>query len=108
MLFGMWTRVGPRNHVLDGDPDPQGQSAVRCAKSAEPIDIGMLSKLGQGNHRPIVNGVQIPHAKPKWGNFEGEKGRHIVYRLSAVSCAKPTEWIKMPFRMWRWIQESVC
>jgi len=21
MPFGLWTRVGPRNHVLDGDPD---------------------------------------------------------------------------------------
>jgi len=21
MLFGLWTRVGPRNHVLDGGPD---------------------------------------------------------------------------------------
>jgi len=21
MLFGLWTQVGPRNHVLDGDPD---------------------------------------------------------------------------------------
>ena len=22
MPFGMWTRVGPENHVLDGGPDP--------------------------------------------------------------------------------------
>jgi len=21
MLFGLWTRMGPRNHVLDGGPD---------------------------------------------------------------------------------------
>jgi len=21
MLFGMWTRVGPKNHTLDGGPD---------------------------------------------------------------------------------------
>jgi len=25
MPFGLWTRVGPRNHVLDGDPDPHGK-----------------------------------------------------------------------------------
>ena len=25
VMFGVWTRVGPRNHILDGDPDaPQG------------------------------------------------------------------------------------
>ena len=23
MPFGMWTRIGPRNHVLDGSPDPR-------------------------------------------------------------------------------------
>ena len=22
MLFGMWTRVGPRNYLIDGSPDP--------------------------------------------------------------------------------------
>ena len=21
MAFGLWARIGPRNHVLDGDPD---------------------------------------------------------------------------------------
>jgi len=45
--------VGPRNHVLDGGPDPpgatlggkgdhckvKGLSAVSCAKTAEPIDL---------------------------------------------------------------------
>jgi len=25
MPFGLWTRVGPRNHVLDGGPDPHGK-----------------------------------------------------------------------------------
>jgi len=56
MPFGLWTRVGPRNHVLDGIPDPpmgsgnfEGKgashckiwehSAVSCAKTAEPIEV---------------------------------------------------------------------
>jgi len=51
ILFALWTRAGPRNHVLDGGPDPpvrrailkgkgaahckvQGPSAVSCAKTA--------------------------------------------------------------------------
>ena len=55
MPFGMRTRVGPRNHVLDGGPDPAmgrgnfegekgrrivqyGDTAVICAKTAEPIE----------------------------------------------------------------------
>jgi len=37
MLFGLRTRVGPRNHVLDGGPDPpmqrgnfEGEGASHC------------------------------------------------------------------------------
>jgi len=28
LLFGMWTRVEPRNHGLDGGPDPSGERTV--------------------------------------------------------------------------------
>jgi len=28
MPFGLWTRVGPRNHVLDGGPDFEGERGV--------------------------------------------------------------------------------
>jgi len=28
MLFVLWTRVGPRNHVLDGGPDPPCKGAI--------------------------------------------------------------------------------
>jgi len=28
MLFGLWTRVGPRNHVLDKGPDPPREQAI--------------------------------------------------------------------------------
>jgi len=28
MPFGMWTRVGPRNRVLDGDSDPPWEGAI--------------------------------------------------------------------------------
>jgi len=30
--FGLWTRVGPRNHVLDGDPDPSCAKTTLCGK----------------------------------------------------------------------------
>jgi len=56
MPFGVRTRVGPKNHVLDGGPDlpweeailrwkraarckVQQLSAVSCARTAEPIEI---------------------------------------------------------------------
>ena len=44
MPFGLWSRVGPRNHTLGGGPDPQGKRhfrgcfaplEVHCNKSAE-------------------------------------------------------------------------
>ena len=48
MPFGLRTRVGPGNHVLDGVPYLQwegailrgkGHSAVICAKTTEPIEM---------------------------------------------------------------------
>jgi len=56
MSFGLWTRVGPRNHVLIWGPDTQcewailrrkgrfivkygGLSAVSCAKTGEPMEV---------------------------------------------------------------------
>jgi len=38
MSLGMWTQVGPSNHVLDGGPDPSGEEAI----------------LGWGKERSIV------------------------------------------------------
>ena len=65
MPFGLRTQLDPRNHVLDGDPDPlmerdsfegegaahckiQGHSAVSCAKTAEPFEkpFGLWAQIG--------------------------------------------------------------
>jgi len=68
MPFGLWTLVGPRNHVLDGGPDPpmgrgnfEGErcplvknrdTVVPCANTAEPIEtpFGLLAQMGRRNH----------------------------------------------------------
>jgi len=58
--FGMMTRVGPRYHVLDGEPDsPKGRRelgkvaayckvigncTMSCAKTAEPIEMLFWTK----------------------------------------------------------------
>jgi len=61
--------MGPRNHVLDGGPDPRvgraiffgergthrkvwGASALSCAKTATPIEMpfGMLTRMDPRNH----------------------------------------------------------
>jgi len=36
MPFGVWMRVGPRNHVLDGDRDPSWEGAILREKG-QPI-----------------------------------------------------------------------
>jgi len=69
MPFRLRTRVGPRNHVLDGSPDPpmgrgnfEGEkgppivkyrdSVVPCTKTAEPIEMpfGLWARMGRRNH----------------------------------------------------------
>ena len=34
MPIGLWTRLGPRNHVLDGRPDPPCEGAILSRKGA--------------------------------------------------------------------------
>jgi len=35
MPFGLWTRVGPRNHVLDWGPDPHEKGVILRGKGAD-------------------------------------------------------------------------
>jgi len=69
MPFGLWARMGPRNHVLDAGPDPPWKGAiwgkgsptvkyrdfltVSCAETAEPIDLpfGLWTRVGRGKHK---------------------------------------------------------
>ena len=38
MPFAVWTRVGPRNHVLDGGrPDPQLEEAILSEENGGPL-----------------------------------------------------------------------
>ena len=38
--FGMWTPVGPRNHVLDGGPDPLWEGAILKGRRRSLYSIG--------------------------------------------------------------------
>jgi len=85
MTFGLWARMGPRNRVLYGGPDPlwevanlgqrgahckvYGHSAVTYAKIAKPIlmQFGLWARSASRNHEK--DGVPIPH---KRGNFGGK------------------------------------
>ena len=75
VLFGIWTNVGPRNHLVHGvqivpcegaifrgkdmPVHARRRTAVNCAKMAEPIEMpfGVLTRLGPRNH--VLDGVQI-------------------------------------------------
>ena len=85
MPFGVLTRVGPRDHVLDGETDTPREgticgemsahckvrrlSAVSCAKTAVPIDMqfGKLSRVGPWNH--VLHGM---HTGATWLIFTTE------------------------------------
>jgi len=73
MPFGLRTRVGPRNHIFDGGPYHPWEeaimggkvhptvkyrdTAVTCAKTAEPIEMpfGLWARIGRRNH--VLDGV---------------------------------------------------
>jgi len=75
MTFWLCARMGPRNHVLDGDPDPPWEgailgkgapivkyrdTAVTCAKTDEPIvmPFGLSARSVVRSHE--VDGAQSP------------------------------------------------
>jgi len=84
MLFGLRTRVDPRNHILDGGQRPtigrgnfEGEwascrdTAVICAKTVKPIEMpfGLWAWMVPRNH--VLDGVQIPTCK---GAILGDRG----------------------------------
>ena len=54
MLFGLWTQMGPRNHVLGGGPDPpQGKQQFFLGGEASP---GLLRSIGSIWNEPKLFG----------------------------------------------------
>jgi len=80
--FGLWARMGSRNHVLAGDPDFQQDCAilrgkgmpqharqhsdVSCAKTAEPVKMpfGLWTRMGPRKH--VLDGGPDPHVKEQF------------------------------------------
>jgi len=100
MQFGLRTRVGPRNHVLAGGPDPpmgrgkflgrmgvlllpvrvawsvrRSVTLVSPAKTAEPIEMqfGLRTRVGPGNI-VLAGGRNPPMGR---ANFGGEWASHF-------------------------------
>jgi len=75
-MFGMLSRVDPKNQVLDGGTNPpcegavfmgkgmpahaQWHTSVNCAKMTQPIAIpfGLWTRVGPRKH--VLDGAQIP------------------------------------------------
>ena len=73
MPFEFWAWMGPRNHVLDGGPDPprgrailrgkgmprhaRRHSDVACAKKAEPVDMPIELRTRVGTRKHVLDGV---------------------------------------------------
>jgi len=73
--FWLWTRVGPRKHVLDCDriPHAKGQfawrhSVVSCAKISEAIDLpfGLWTGVGRRKHKFNRIDAMRPCVKLLW------------------------------------------
>ena len=97
MPFGLRTRVGPRNHVLDGGLDPPWEGAI-LGKGWVIVKLATLQKwlnrsrcrlrYGLGPRKHVLDGVQIPHAT--W-QFLGERTCPDMSVDTVVSCAKTAE-----------------
>jgi len=83
MPFGLRTRVGPGNHVLDGGPDPPWEEAFKgcpivkyigihstviCAETVKPIEMPGLWVLGLDGPKEscVIRGPALPWER---GNF---------------------------------------
>jgi len=108
MPFGLSTRVGPGNHVLDGGPDPPmgrgncegkwashskvgGHSAVICAKPAETIEMpfglwpwimGLRNRVLDGSPDPPWEWATLGKGAPivKYRNTLRSPGRKQLNR----------------------------
>jgi len=109
MPFGTMNRVGPRYHVLDGDPILQGEEAifgenvaahfkvmehstVSCAKTTEPIDMPFWMKtwVGPGNH--VLDGVQISQGEgPIFGGCPGHSKALAIFAAALLRGLLPMD-----------------
>jgi len=113
MPFLLRTWVGPRNHILDGGPDPPWDGAVLRWKWAAAVkhsdSLPWVVKNSWTNHDALWdfdsgmglrNHVLNGDPDPREGAIFKERGMpRNAQRHSAMSCGKMAEQIKMPFGM---------
>jgi len=85
MLFGMWTRVGPRNHLLDGAQIPMHDGSVLRAKRGWPkICPDMCNS--QYTHSDSAGGRNGLVCMPIGVYYMGAHWRHLVNTMEPSMC----------------------
>jgi len=97
MSFGLRTRMGPGNHVLDGVQIPHGKghfwgekghpivkhrdSTAICAKTTEPIEMpfGLWVRMGPRNHKIIIWDPDPAMGRSNFGERVKVKGKGQRY-----------------------------
>jgi len=75
MPFGLRTRVGSGNHVLDGSPDPPWEAAILRWKGASHYMFGLWVRMGPRNR--VRCHFRFPDGK---GQFLGKGSPIVKYR----------------------------
>jgi len=85
MTFGMWTLVDPRNHVLDGGPDPHMRRAILRAKRGQTrtcLDMSGGRYIQNDSAGGRTSMMKMPIGCTKWGAH----WRHLVNTTELSVC----------------------
>jgi len=114
MPFGLWARMGPRNHVLDRGPDAREGAILRgkaCPTRGMPITLWrQRCKNGRTNRDAVcvMDSGGTKEADIRWRSrfpceraiFRGKDMPWHAQWQSAVSCVQTAELIEMTIGVW--------
>jgi len=87
MPFRLWARMGPRNHELDGGPDPPRDGAILGKGSPWVVDTGAPKEARVQLNSP---GANVPH-----GSLGGHIGATWRIRFNHPSAAAMRSYVKL-------------
>jgi len=102
MPFGLWVRIGPGNHVLDGGSDPPWEQAILGKGSLIVKYRKFLPWAAQKqlNRLTCHLGCGLWWAKGSASSILFARWHQRTRQRSTVSCAKTAEPIDLPFGLW--------
>jgi len=132
MLIGLWARMGTRNHLLDGGPDPHGkgqfwgkgrplQSICReRAKTAKAIDLPfeLWTRVGRRKHkfnriRQVV--PMCPDERAHWRHRVNSTepsvrgGKTVLCQITLTTCYYiPVEYYRRQYAKFSLVTDANC